>query len=174
MMEGIHLLSEVSCRTRKWASILAGKKLKFEEAFQALKRICVLHEYLEVEAKDLREEVRSLSERNSRLVDDLCEILQYHEELKKLNHNLHIKVDDAICYCLGLNRELKAKTQQFESLKLQYTEAFLQLEITCSGKDGSIKLMQEEFSKLKNVISINDAQIASLGKLQTSVNHYVH
>ncbi|CAI9291159.1 unnamed protein product [Lactuca saligna] len=114
-MEGIHLLNEVFfC-----SSILTRKQLKFEEAFQALKGMCVLHEQLEVEENDLREEVHRLSKRNKRLVDGL------------------------IGRHLGLNQELKEKTQQFRSLKLQYTKTFSQLSIACSGKDASIKLIEE-------------------------------
>lgn len=60
MDDGIHLLNEVSCCNRKWANILVGKQLRFEEAFQELKGMCV-HEKLEMEANGLPEEVYSLS-----------------------------------------------------------------------------------------------------------------
>ncbi|CAI9274009.1 unnamed protein product [Lactuca saligna] len=64
LMERIHSLNEISFHARKHASILVGKQLKFEEAFQVLKGMHVIHEKLEGEAKNLCEEVLGLSERN--------------------------------------------------------------------------------------------------------------
>ncbi|CAH1425501.1 unnamed protein product [Lactuca virosa] len=122
LMKGIHLLNRVSCHTRKQAIILAGKQLKFEEAFQTLKGMRFLHKQLDVEENDIHEELHDLSERNGRLVDDLSENLRCKDELKKLNQDLHINFDDVIGRRLGLNRGLEYKTQQFESLKLQYTK----------------------------------------------------
>lgn len=43
----------------------------------------------------------------------------------------------------------------------------------CSGKDVSIKLLEEELSKVKTGVSKKDAQIASLGELQTSTKQDV-
>ena len=37
LMDGIHLLNEVSCRTRNRSSLLTAKHLKFKEAFHALR-----------------------------------------------------------------------------------------------------------------------------------------
>lgn len=133
--------------------------------------MCFLHDEIKVEAKDLLEEVHGLSERNMQLVDDLSKSLCCQEALKKVN--LHVKVDDAIYHCLGLIQEMEEKTQQFESLKLQYTEKVSQLEIACSGKDLSIKFLEEELLKLKTIVSKKYTKITSLGKLQTSSKHDV-
>ncbi|CAH1427068.1 unnamed protein product [Lactuca virosa] len=76
LMEAIHLPSEVSCHTRKRASILSKKQQRFDEAFPTLKGMCSLHDKLEAEAKSLRDEVHGLSERNMQLVDNLSDSLR--------------------------------------------------------------------------------------------------
>lgn len=47
------------------------------------------------------------------------------------------------------------------------------MEIACSGKGVSIKLLEEELSKLKTIVSEKYAQIASLGELPTSAKQDV-
>lgn len=62
--------------------------------------------------------MKGLSEKNDLLVGDLSESIHCHDELKNLNEDLHIKVDEVISHCSVLAKDLEEKTHQFESLKL--------------------------------------------------------
>ncbi|CAH1435533.1 unnamed protein product [Lactuca virosa] len=119
LMEGMHLLNE------------------------GLKQLRKIHDQTEAEAKELREKVSVLSERNQCLVRDLSENLGCQEELKMLNKDLQLKSDDAISHRVAATKELEEVSQQFQSPKLQYIEKVSQLEISCSGKDVSIKFIEE-------------------------------
>ncbi|CAH1422772.1 unnamed protein product [Lactuca virosa] len=125
LMEGMHLLNEVSARTQTCIQILASKQLNFEECFQAMKRLQEIHDQLEGEAQRLQIEVSGLSERNQELVKDLSESLGHQEELSNSNQDLQLQADD--------------------------------LEISWSGKDVCIKLLEDELSNFKVVIAEKDA-----------------
>ncbi|CAH1438175.1 unnamed protein product [Lactuca virosa] len=114
LMEGMHLLNEVFVRTK------------------------TLHEQTKEEAKRVKEEVVSLSERNQSLVKDFSQALGQQEELNKLNQDLQLNLDDAVS----------------------------QLEIVCSSKDVSIKLLEEELAATKLLMFEKDARIATLSDSQ--------
>ncbi|CAH1420822.1 unnamed protein product [Lactuca virosa] len=96
LMEGMHFLSEVSSRTKAQTELLTSHQLKFEEGLQALKPLHKINDKTEGEAKELREKVLVLSERNQCPVHYLNESLDYQEELKRLNEDLQWKSDDVI------------------------------------------------------------------------------
>ncbi|CAH1426469.1 unnamed protein product [Lactuca virosa] len=142
LMERMHLLNEVSARTQTLAQILSSKQLKFDECFQAMKKLRQIYEQVE-------EKLR--------------------KELSNLNHDLQLRADDEISQRSKLSKELEEQSQQFDSLKLQYTLNVSQLEIAFSGKDFRIKLLENELSGLKTVVTDKIVQLASLSEFHTSV-----
>ncbi|KAL7611778.1 hypothetical protein Lser_V15G06816 [Lactuca serriola] len=156
-MEGMYLLNEVSLRMKKCSEELSKRQVVFDKALEGLKQLRVLHKQTEKDAKELKEEVVGLSERNRSLVVDLIRSIGQQEELKKLNQDLQIRINDA----LGL-KELEGVSQQYHSLKSQYTEKVSQLEIPCSSKDAIIKLLEEDLATPKLLMLERDAQIATL------------
>ncbi|CAH1427767.1 unnamed protein product [Lactuca virosa] len=118
LMEGMHLLNEVSAHTKVRKELLAQRQAKFEEGQRKLKEIGKIHERNEQEAQELQERVKGLSERNVLLVGDLSESIRCQNELKNLNEDLQIKADDAIGRRSVLAKDLEEKTHRFESLKL--------------------------------------------------------
>ncbi|CAH1451954.1 unnamed protein product [Lactuca virosa] len=82
LMEGMHLLNEVSVHTKACSEQLAQHQIIFDEALEGLKQLRTLHEQMEKEAKGLREEVVGLSERNQSLVTDLSQAIGQQEDLK--------------------------------------------------------------------------------------------
>ncbi|CAH1416191.1 unnamed protein product [Lactuca virosa] len=108
------------------------------------------YEHLVKESVELREEVVGLSERNRCLVDDMSERIRCQTELKNLNQDLQMKVDDAIIRRLKLSKILEERSQQLEALKSHFTEKVSQLEVSCSDKDVHIKLLEEEICFLQN------------------------
>ncbi|CAH1421135.1 unnamed protein product [Lactuca virosa] len=104
---------------------LSQRQVVFDEALEGLKQLRVLHEQTEKEAKDLKEEVVGLSERNRSLVADLSKSIGQQEELKKLNKDLQIRIDDALSHRALAVKELEGVSQQYHSFKSQiHRESF--------------------------------------------------
>lgn len=129
---------------------------------EGLKQLRVLHEQTKKEAKELKEEVAGLSKKNQSLVADLSRFIAQQEELKKLNQDLQMRIDDALIQCTSTVKELECVSQQYHSLKSQYTEKVSQLEIPCSSKDAIIKLLEEDLATPKLLMLERDAKIATL------------
>lgn len=90
-----------------------------------------------------------------------------------MNEDLRLKSDDAISRGVATTKELEEVSQQFQSLKVQYTEKVSQLEIYFQGKDVSIKLLEEELATAKALVLEKDAQIASFGESRSLANQDV-
>ncbi|CAH1448424.1 unnamed protein product [Lactuca virosa] len=125
-----------------------------------------LHEQTEKEAKDLKEEVVGFSERNQSLVVDLSQSIGHDDELKRLNQDFQLKIDDAMSHRASAVKEVEGVSRQYHSLKSQYTEKISQLEIACSSKDVSIKLSEKELATAKLLMLEKDAPIATLNDSQ--------
>ncbi|CAH1438293.1 unnamed protein product [Lactuca virosa] len=117
LMDGMHLLNEVSRRARARTEQLSQRQIVFEEALEGLKRLQTLHEQTEEEAKGLREEVAGLSGRNQNLVRDLNQAIYQQGELKKLNQDLQLKLDDVVSRRVSAVKKLEGISQQYHSLK---------------------------------------------------------
>ncbi|CAI9265478.1 unnamed protein product [Lactuca saligna] len=63
-----------------------------------MKQLRVLHKQTKKKAKELKKEVDCLSERNQSLVADLSRSIGQQEELKKLNQDLQMRIDDALIH----------------------------------------------------------------------------
>ncbi|CAH1415714.1 unnamed protein product [Lactuca virosa] len=63
---------------------LAQRQVVFDEDLEGLKQLRALHVQTEKEAKELKEEVVGLSERNRSLVTDLSQSIRQQEELTKV------------------------------------------------------------------------------------------
>ncbi|CAH1417968.1 unnamed protein product [Lactuca virosa] len=122
LMEGMHVLNEVYARTRARTEQLSQCQIVFEEALEGLKQLQTLHEQTEEEAKGLREEVVGLSGRNQSLVRDLSQAIGQQGELKILNQDLQLKLDDVVSRRVSAVKELEGISQRYHSLKSQYTE----------------------------------------------------
>ncbi|CAI9271982.1 unnamed protein product [Lactuca saligna] len=70
LMEGVYLLNEVSLRKKTCSEELFQCQVVLEKDLEGLKQLRVLHKQMEKEAKELKEEVPGLSERNQILVAD--------------------------------------------------------------------------------------------------------
>ncbi|CAI9275076.1 unnamed protein product [Lactuca saligna] len=57
------------------------------------------------------------------------------EELKKLNKDLQLKIDDVMCHRASAIKDLEGVSQQYHSLMTQYMEKVSQLKIAYSSKD---------------------------------------
>ncbi|CAI9284125.1 unnamed protein product [Lactuca saligna] len=120
----------------------------------------------EQNVKGLREEADSFSERNQSLVRDLSQAIGQQEELKKLNQDLQLKLDDVVSHHASSIKELEGVSQQYHLPKSQYTEKVSQLEIACSSKDVSIKLLEEELAMMKLLMLEKGARISTLSDSQ--------
>lgn len=88
LMEGMHLLNEVSTRVRAHTEQLSQCQVVFEEALEGLKQLWTLYEQTKEEAKGLRDEVAGFSGRNQSLGRDMSQAIVQQEELKNLNQDL--------------------------------------------------------------------------------------
>ncbi|CAI9289894.1 unnamed protein product [Lactuca saligna] len=146
IMEGMHLLNDVSARTKVQMELLSQRQ----------------------EAQEFRERLSGLSKMNILLVSDLSESIHCRNELKNLNKDLHIKFDDAIDHRSMLAKALEEKTHQFESIKFRFTKMVSEMEISCSNKDVCIKMLEIELVVENRLLADWDAQILQLNQVQPS------
>ncbi|CAI9271381.1 unnamed protein product [Lactuca saligna] len=97
---------------------------------------------------------------------DLSQVIGQQGELKRLNQELQLKLDDALSRRVSTIKELEGISQQYHSLNLQYTEKVSQLKIAYSSKDLSIKLLEDELATTKLLMLEKDARIATLSDSQ--------
>ncbi|CAH1445531.1 unnamed protein product [Lactuca virosa] len=94
LLEGMHILNEVFSRTKARSKYLAACQLKFEQDFEGLQQLLKIHDRTD---------------------------LGCQEELKRLNQDLQSKFDDTISQHTTVVKELEEVSQQYQSLKSQYT-----------------------------------------------------
>ncbi|CAH1435673.1 unnamed protein product [Lactuca virosa] len=111
---------------------------------EGLNQLRNLHEQTKKEAKGLREEVSSLSERNQNLVTDLSQAIGQQEELKKLNQDLQLKPDDVMSHRTFAVKELEGVSQyDFDVVNATLQTSAIQLGLHQACVDIKEKYLEE-------------------------------
>ncbi|CAH1414307.1 unnamed protein product [Lactuca virosa] len=84
------------------------------------------------------------------------------EELCQLNLDLQMKIDEARSQKTSMAETLDGLIQQFEGLKVRFTEKVSILDIACFERDVHIKLLKDKLASCKAVMKGNESQIQLL------------